>query len=59
MATIQQVTKQAGVSVATVSRSTKRTKYRICKTRMKVDDTIKKLCFVNPESLGRKLRNAK
>lgn len=57
MANIQQVAKQAGVSVATVSRVLNGQKTVSGKTRMKVEEAIKKLNY-EPSMLGRNLRNS-
>ncbi|MFE7064931.1 LacI family DNA-binding transcriptional regulator [Sutcliffiella sp. NPDC057660] len=57
MTNIQQVAKQAGVSVATVSRVLNGQNSVSSKTRMKVEDTIEKLNY-EPSMLGRNLRNS-
>ncbi|MFC0270361.1 LacI family DNA-binding transcriptional regulator [Metabacillus herbersteinensis] len=57
MANIQQVAKQAGVSVATVSRVLNGQNTVASKTRIKVEDAIKKLSY-EPSMLGRNLRNS-
>ncbi|WP_053217987.1 LacI family DNA-binding transcriptional regulator [Virgibacillus senegalensis] len=57
MATIHQVAKQAGVSVATVSRVLNGQDSVTAKTRIKVEDAIKKLNY-EPSLLGRNLRNS-
>ncbi|CAG9623140.1 LacI family DNA-binding transcriptional regulator [Sutcliffiella rhizosphaerae] len=57
MANIQQVAKQAGVSVATVSRVLNGQNIVSSKTRVKVEDAIKKLNY-EPSMLGRNLRNS-
>ncbi|MBD1379801.1 LacI family DNA-binding transcriptional regulator [Metabacillus arenae] len=57
MANIQQVAKQAGVSVATVSRVLNGQSTVTLKTRIKVEDAIKKLNY-EPSMLGRNLRNS-
>jgi LacI family transcriptional regulator, repressor for deo operon, udp, cdd, tsx, nupC, and nupG len=57
MANIQQVAKQAGVSVATVSRVLNGQNTVSSKTRIKVEDAIKKLNY-EPSMLGRNLRNS-
>ncbi|WP_026570885.1 MULTISPECIES: LacI family DNA-binding transcriptional regulator [Sediminibacillus] len=57
MATIHQVAKQAGVSVATVSRVLNGQNSVTAKTRIKVEDAIKKLNY-EPSLLGRNLRNS-
>ncbi|MBT2697254.1 LacI family DNA-binding transcriptional regulator [Bacillus sp. ISL-40] len=57
MANIQQVAKQAGVSVATVSRVLNGQNTVSIKTRMKVEVAIKKLNY-EPSLLGRNLRNS-
>jgi LacI family transcriptional regulator, repressor for deo operon, udp, cdd, tsx, nupC, and nupG len=57
MANIQHVAKQAGVSVATVSRVLNRQNTVSSKTRIKVEDAIKKLNY-EPSMLGRNLRNS-
>jgi LacI family transcriptional regulator, repressor for deo operon, udp, cdd, tsx, nupC, and nupG len=57
MANIQQVAKQAGVSVATVSRVLNGQNTVSTKTRLKVEDAIKKLNY-EPSMLGRNLRNS-
>lgn len=56
MANIQQVAKEAGVSVATVSRVLNNPSTVATKTRIKVEKTIKQLNY-EPSSLGRNLRN--
>lgn len=57
MANIQQVAKQAGVSVATVSRVLNGQNTVSVKTRMKVEEAIKKLNY-EPSLLGRNLRTS-
>jgi LacI family transcriptional regulator, repressor for deo operon, udp, cdd, tsx, nupC, and nupG len=57
MANIQQVAKQAGVSVATVSRVLNGQNTVSAKTKMKVEETIKKLNY-EPSLLGRNLRTS-
>jgi alanine racemase len=57
MANIQQVAKQAGVSIATVSRVLNGQNTVSLKTRIKVEDAIKKLNY-EPSMLGRNLRNS-
>jgi LacI family transcriptional regulator, repressor for deo operon, udp, cdd, tsx, nupC, and nupG len=57
MANIQQVAKQAGVSVATVSRVLNGQNTVSSKTRIKVEDAIKKLNY-EPSMLGRNLRTS-
>lgn len=57
MANIQQVAKQAGVSVATVSRVLNGQGTVTAKTRVKVEDAIQKLNY-EPSILGRNLRNS-
>ncbi|WP_090396687.1 LacI family DNA-binding transcriptional regulator [Natribacillus halophilus] len=57
MANIQQVAQEAGVSVATVSRVLHGQGSVATKTRIKVEDTIKKLNY-QPSMLGRNLRNS-
>jgi LacI family transcriptional regulator, repressor for deo operon, udp, cdd, tsx, nupC, and nupG len=57
MANIQQVAKQAGVSVATVSRVLNGQNTVSAKTKMKVEETIKKLNY-EPSLLGRHLRTS-
>jgi LacI family transcriptional regulator, repressor for deo operon, udp, cdd, tsx, nupC, and nupG len=57
MANIQQVAKQAGVSVATVSRVLNGQNTVSAKTKMKVDEAIKKLNY-EPSLLGRNLRTS-
>ncbi|SFB30285.1 transcriptional regulator, LacI family [Lentibacillus halodurans] len=57
MANIQQVAKQAGVSVATVSRVLNGQGTVTAKTRIKVEDAIKRLNY-EPSMLGRNLRNS-
>jgi alanine racemase len=57
MANIQQVAKKAGVSVATVSRVLNGQNSVSLKTRIKVEDAIKKLNY-EPSMLGRNLRNS-
>ncbi|WP_456272940.1 LacI family DNA-binding transcriptional regulator [Bacillus sp. AK031] len=57
MANIQQVAKQAGVSVATVSRVLNGQNSVSTKTRIKVEDAIRKLNY-EPSMLGRNLRNS-
>lgn len=57
MANIQQVAKQAGVSVATVSRVLNEQKIVASKTKFKVEEAIKKLNY-EPSMLGRNLRNS-
>lgn len=57
MANIQQVAKQAGVSVATVSRVLNEQGAVTAKTRIKVEVAIKQLNY-EPNMLGRNLRNA-
>ncbi|WP_342504772.1 LacI family DNA-binding transcriptional regulator [Sporosarcina sp. FSL K6-2383] len=58
MANIQQVAKEAGVSVATVSRVLNGQNSVTAKTRMKVEVAIEKLNY-EPSMLGRNLRNSK
>ena len=58
MANIQQVAKEAGVSVATVSRVLNGQNSVTAKTRIKVEVAIKKLNY-EPSMLGRNLRNSK
>ncbi|WP_164670521.1 LacI family DNA-binding transcriptional regulator [Virgibacillus doumboii] len=57
MANIQQVAKQAGVSVATVSRVLNGQRTVTAKTRIKVEDAINKLNY-EPSLLGRNLRTS-
>jgi LacI family transcriptional regulator, repressor for deo operon, udp, cdd, tsx, nupC, and nupG len=57
MANIQQVAKQAGVSVATVSRVLNGHKTVSAKTKIKVEAAIQKLNY-EPSMLGRNLRNS-
>lgn len=57
MANIQQVAKEAGVSVATVSRVLNGQNSVTAKTRMKVEIAIEKLNY-EPSMLGRNLRNS-
>lgn len=57
MTNIQQVAKQAGVSVATVSRVLNGQNTVSSKTRIKVEETIKELNY-EPSMLGRNLRNS-
>jgi LacI family transcriptional regulator, repressor for deo operon, udp, cdd, tsx, nupC, and nupG len=57
MANIQQVAKTAGVSVATVSRVLNGQNTVSAKTRMKVEEAIKKLNY-EPSLLGRNLRTS-
>ncbi|MFX3673649.1 MAG: LacI family DNA-binding transcriptional regulator [Paenisporosarcina sp.] len=57
MANIQQVAKQAGVSVATVSRVLNGQDSVSYKTKIKVEEAIKKLNY-EPSMLGRNLRNS-
>ncbi|MFY0762076.1 LacI family DNA-binding transcriptional regulator [Metabacillus dongyingensis] len=57
MANIQQVAKQAGVSVATVSRVLNGQNTVSSKTRIKVEEAIKKFNY-EPSMLGRNLRNS-
>lgn len=57
MANIQQVAKQAGVSVATVSRVLNGQNKVALKTRFKVEEAIKHLNY-EPSMLGRNLRNS-
>jgi LacI family transcriptional regulator, repressor for deo operon, udp, cdd, tsx, nupC, and nupG len=57
MANIQQVAKEAGVSVATVSRVLNGQNSVSIKTRIKVEDAIRKLNY-EPSMLGRNLRNS-
>lgn len=57
MANIQQVARQAGVSVATVSRVLNGQNTVSAKTRMKVEEAIKKLNY-EPSLLGRNLRTS-
>jgi LacI family transcriptional regulator, repressor for deo operon, udp, cdd, tsx, nupC, and nupG len=57
MANIQQVAQQAGVSVATVSRVLNGQNSVTTKTRIKVEDAIRKLNY-EPSMLGRNLRNS-
>jgi len=57
MANIQQVAKQAGVSVATVSRVLNGQNTVSSKTRIKVEEAIHKLNY-EPSMLGRNLRNS-
>lgn len=57
MANIQEVAKQARVSVATVSRVLNGQKTVSAKTRKKVEEAIKKLNY-KPSMLGRNLRNS-
>jgi LacI family transcriptional regulator, repressor for deo operon, udp, cdd, tsx, nupC, and nupG len=57
MANIQQVAKQAGVSVATVSRVLNGQNTVSAKTKMKVEEAIKKLNY-EPSLLGRNLRTS-
>ncbi|KAA0546272.1 LacI family transcriptional regulator [Bacillus sp. BGMRC 2118] len=57
MANIQHVAKLAGVSVATVSRVLNGQNKVSAKTRIKVEDAIKKLNY-EPSMLGRNLRNS-
>lgn len=57
MANIQQVAKQAGVSVATVSRVLNGQNTVSAKTRLKVEEAIKKLNY-EPSLLGRNLRTS-
>src|SRR5690625_5382793 len=55
MANIRQVAEKAGVSVATVSRVLNQQDTVSAKTRIKVEDAIKKLNY-EPSLLGRNLR---
>ncbi|MCT2537898.1 LacI family DNA-binding transcriptional regulator [Aquibacillus koreensis] len=57
MATIQEVAKKAGVSVATVSRVLNKHTVVNAKTRAKVEKVIKELNY-EPSMLGRNLRNS-
>lgn len=57
MMTIQQVAKEAGVSVATVSRVINKHPSVSLKTRLKVEEVIKRLNY-EPNILGRNLRRA-
>ncbi|MGI2328991.1 LacI family DNA-binding transcriptional regulator [Planococcus sp. YIM B11945] len=57
MANIQQVAKQAGVSVATVSRVLNGQAKVAVKTKQKVEEAIKQLHY-EPSMLGRNLRNS-
>lgn len=57
MANIRQVAEKAGVSVATVSRVLNQQDTVSAKTRIKVEDAIKKLNY-EPSLLGRNLRNS-
>ncbi|MDN7242737.1 LacI family DNA-binding transcriptional regulator [Planococcus sp. N028] len=57
MANIQQVAKQAGVSVATVSRVLNGQNKVALKTKQKVEEAIKDLNY-EPSMLGRNLRNS-
>lgn len=57
MTNIQQVAKQAGVSVATVSRVLNGQNTVTSKTRIKVEEAIKDLNY-EPSMLGRNLRNS-
>ena len=57
MANIQQVAKQAGVSVATVSRVLNGQNTVSAKTKSKVEEAIKFLNY-EPSMLGRNLRNS-
>ncbi len=57
MANIQQVAELAGVSVATVSRVLNNHSTVATKTKLKVEDAIKKLNY-EPSMLGRNLRNS-
>lgn len=57
MANIQQVAKHAGVSVATVSRVLNGQNTVSDKTKLKVEEAIKKLNY-EPSMLGRNLRNS-
>ncbi|WP_419959995.1 LacI family DNA-binding transcriptional regulator [Psychrobacillus sp. BM2] len=57
MTNIQQVAKQAGVSVATVSRVLNGQNTVSSKTRIKVEEAIKNLNY-EPSMLGRNLRNS-
>ena len=57
MANIQQVAKQAGVSVATVSRVLNSQNTVSAKTKMRVEEAIKKLNY-EPSLLGRNLRTS-
>ncbi|TWT01450.1 LacI family DNA-binding transcriptional regulator [Planomicrobium sp. CPCC 101079] len=57
MANIQQVAKQAGVSVATVSRVLNGQNKVASKTKQKVEEAIKELNY-EPSMLGRNLRNS-
>jgi len=57
MANIQQVAKEAGVSVATVSRVLNGQNSVTAKTRLKVEIAIEKLNY-EPSMLGRNLRNS-
>ncbi|MEH7495047.1 LacI family DNA-binding transcriptional regulator [Neobacillus niacini] len=57
MANIQQVAKQAGVSVATVSRVLNGQNSVSAKTKMRVEEAIKKLNY-EPSLLGRNLRTS-
>ncbi|MFP7298991.1 LacI family DNA-binding transcriptional regulator [Neobacillus niacini] len=57
MANIQQVAKEAGVSVATVSRVLNGQNTVSAKTKMKVEEAIKKLNY-EPSLLGRNLRTS-
>lgn len=56
MANIQKVAKQAGVSIATVSRVINRPSTVAPKTRLRVEKVIEQLNY-EPSSLGRNLRN--
>ncbi|WP_033541366.1 LacI family DNA-binding transcriptional regulator [Planococcus sp. CAU13] len=57
MANIQQVAKQAGVSVATVSRVLNGQNSVSVKTKLKVEEAIRQLNY-EPSMLGRNLRNS-
>lgn len=57
MANIQEVAKQAGVSVATVSRVLNGQNTVSSKTKLKVEEAIKKLNY-EPSLLGRNLRTS-
>jgi len=57
MVTIEEVAKEAGVSVATVSRVLNKSNSVATKTRIKVEEAIKKLNY-EPNMLGRNLRRS-
>ncbi|SET17342.1 transcriptional regulator, LacI family [Natronincola peptidivorans] len=57
MSTIEEVAKEAGVSVATVSRVLNKSNKVTLKTKIKVEETIKRLKY-EPNMLGRNLRRS-